>query len=218
MRRFLIIGLGKFGFYMAKALFEYGNEVIAIDKDQEIVQEIQKYSTQAIVADATDKDLLLDLGAKDVDVAIVSTGMDMEASILITLYLKEIGVKEIVAKATSEDHGKILEKIGATEVIFPERDMALRVAKMLNAPRIFDHLPLAPGYSIWEIAAPKAFAGKTISQLKLRTSYNIQLIAIRQLVPDEIQLVLSPEYRIKESDILIIMGRDEDLERIRSLQ
>ncbi len=213
-RKFAIIGLGKFGFYLARRLFENGHEVIAVDTNKEIVQEIKDYTTQAIIADATNKETLLSLGIDEVDTAIVSLGTRMDHSILVTLHLKEIGLKEIVVKAITEDHRKILEIIGATTVIFPEKDMAEKLALNLSSRNLMDYLPIAPGFSIMELAPPNGFIGKTIKELQLRNVYGVQLIAVKELIPERVNLVPSPDAVIKESDVLVLMGTDEALKKI----
>ncbi|MEE8483555.1 MAG: TrkA family potassium uptake protein [Nitrospinota bacterium] len=213
-RKFAIIGLGKFGFYLARKLFENGHEVIAVDTNKEIVQEIKDYTTQAIIADATNKETLVSLGIDEVDTAIVSLGTRMDHSILVALHLKELGLKEIVVKAITEDHRKILEIIGATTVIFPEKDMAEKLALNLSSRNLLDYLPIAPGFSIMELAPPNGFIGKTIKELQLRNVYGVQLIAVKELIPERVNLVPSPDAVIKESDVLVLMGTDEALKKI----
>ena len=215
-KRFAVLGLGKFGFYLARKLFEQGHEVIAVDIDKEVVQDIKDYSTQAIIADATNKDTLLSLGIEEVDIAIVSLGTRMDHSILVTLHLKEIGLKEIVVKAITEDHRKILEIIGATQVIFPEKDMAERLALSVSSRNILDHLELSPGFSIMELVPSPSFIGKTIKDLQLRNIYGVQIIAIKELIPERMNLVPAPDCIIKESDILVVMGKDEDLKKVEN--
>lgn len=213
-KKFAIIGLGKFGFYLARKLFENGHEVIAVDTNKEIVQEIKDYTTQAIIADATNKETLLSLGIDEVDTVIVSLGTRMDHSILVTLHLKELGLKDIVVKAITEDHRKILEIIGATTVIFPEKDMAEKLALNLSSHNLLEYLPLAPGFSIVELAPPNGFIGKTIKELQLRNVYGVQLIAVKELIPERVNLIPSPDAVIKESDILVLMGTDEALKKI----
>ena len=213
-KRFAVIGLGKFGFYLARSLFERGHDVISIDIDKDVVQEIKDYSTQAIIADATNKDTLLSLGIKDVDIAVVSLGTRMDHSILVTLHLKEIGLNEIVVKAITEDHRKILSMIGATEVIFPERDMAEKLAHSLSSPNIMDFLPLTEGVSIMEVVPLKSFVGKSIKDIQLRNKFGVQVIAVKEIVPERMNLIPAPDTIVKESDVLVLMGRDEDLAKL----
>lgn len=215
-KRFAVLGLGKFGFYLARKLYEQGHEVIAVDVDKEVVQDIKDYSTQAIIADATNKDTLLSLGIEEVDTAIVSLGTRMDHSILVTLHLKEIGLKEIVVKAITEDHRKILEIIGATQVVFPEKDMAERLALSVSSRNILDHLELSPGFSIMELVPSPSFIGKTIKDLQLRNIYGVQIIAIKELIPERMNLVPAPDCVIKESDIMVVMGKDEDLKKVEN--
>jgi len=217
MRRFVVIGLGHFGFSVAKVLYEEGHEVLAIDSNKEIIQDIKDFCSQAILADARDKETLIALGLEDVDVAVISLGDQMEASILATLYLREIGIKEIITKAISEDHGKILRKIGASEVIFPEKDMAEKLARRLSAPNMMDYLPLTPEYGIMEIAPPSRFIGKSLADLKLRNKYGVQVIAVKELVPERMNLIPPPEFILKDSDSLVVIGRTEDLERLKKM-
>ena len=214
MRKIVIIGAGSFGYHVAETLYKKGHEVLVIDKDKTVIQKIKDFCTQAVYADATDKETLEALGVKDMDAAVVSLGDRIEPSILVTLYLKELGVKEIIVKALSEDHAKILKYIGATEIIFPERDVAQRLANRLSAKNMLDYLNLAPGYSILEIVPPKKFVGKSLKELALRSKYGIQIIAVKELVPEKVDLVPGGDFVIKDSDILIVVGKDEDLEKL----
>ncbi|MCB2186420.1 MAG: TrkA family potassium uptake protein [Deltaproteobacteria bacterium] len=216
-KRFVVIGLGKFGYHVARTLYEDGHEVVAIDRDQERVQRMDAYATEAIVLDATDKDKLAVLGLKEVDAAVVSTGSDTSRSILITLYLNELGVKHILAKALNEDHGKILSRVGAREIIEPEKAMALRIAKGLSAPNMIDFLPLEKGYSLLQIAPPKSFVGKTLAELNLRARFKIYVIAIKELVPDNFVIVPPASFVIKDSDVLVMVGREEDIKKINEV-
>lgn len=213
-KTFVVIGLGKFGFYLAKHLFERGHDVIAIDVDKEVVQEIKDHSTKAIIADATSKDTMLSLGIQNVDTAIVSLGTRMDHSILVTLHLKEIGVKDIFVKAITEDHRKILNIIGAKEVIFPERDMAEKLAHSLSSPNLLDYLPLSEGISIMELVPLHQFIGKSIKDIQLRNKFGVQVIAIKELVPERMNLIPSSDTVVKESDILVLIGPDEALKKL----
>jgi trk system potassium uptake protein TrkA len=218
MKRFAVIGLGKFGFHAAKALFEDGNEVVAIDIDKGRVQEIASYSTEAVVLNATDKDALKSLGLENMDGVIVSTGTKIGTSILICLYLQEIGVKKVLAKALDEDHAKILKRVGATEIIHPERDMALRVSSSLSRPNILDFIPLADEFDLVQVGPPREFVGKSLKQLNLRAKYNVHVIAIKELVPENFLLVPPASFVIKDSDILIMLGKSENIKLIKALK
>ncbi|MGD9876145.1 potassium channel family protein [Desulfococcus sp.] len=218
MKRFAVIGLGNFGFHAAKALFEDGNEVAAIDTDKARVQAVDPYATEAIVMDATDKEALKSLGMEEMDAVIVSTGTRISNSILICLYLQEIGVRKILAKAIDDDHGKILKRVGATQIIHPERDMALRVSRGLCRPNVLDFIPLSDEYDLVQVGPPREFIGKSLRDLNLRAKYNVHIIAIKELVPENFILVPPPGFLIKDSDILIMLGKSEDISRIKALK
>lgn len=218
MKRFAVIGLGKFGFHTARALYEDGNEVMAIDADKSRVQAIDPHSTEAVVLDATNRDALKSLGLENTDGVVVSTGTKISTSIMICLYLKEIGVRKILAKAMDEDHGKILKLVGATEIIHPERDMAQRVARGLSRPNILDFIPLADDYDLLQVGPPREFIGKNLKDLNLRARYNVHIIAIKELVPENFLLVPPANFVIKDSDILIMLGKTEDIKGIRALK
>jgi len=218
MKHFAVIGLGNFGFHVAKALYEDGNEVVAIDADKVRVQAVDPHSTEAVVIDATDKEALKSLGLENMNAVIVSTGTRISTSILICLYLQEIGVKQILAKALDDDHGKILKRMGASEIIHPERDMALRVARGLSRPNMLDFIPLAEDFDLVQVAPPKEFIGKTLKELNLRAKYKVHIIAINELVPENFTLAPPASFVIKDSDILIMLGKSEDIRRIKALK
>ena len=218
MKHFAVIGLGKFGFHAAKALFEDGNEVIAIDTDKARVHAIDQHATEAVVLDATDKEAMKSLGLENMDGVIVSTGTKISISILICLYLQEIGVKKILAKALDDDHAKILKRVGATEIIHPERDMALRVSRGLSRPNVLDFIPLADEFDLIQVGPPREFIGKSLKDLNLRAKYNVHIIAINELVPENFRLIPPASFVIKDSDILIMLGKTEDIRRIKALK
>lgn len=218
MKRFAVIGLGNFGFHAAKALFEDGNEVVAIDTDRARVQAIDPHSTEAVVLDAADKEALKSLGFENMDGVIVSTGTKISTSILICLHLQEIGVKKIMAKALDDDHGKILKRVGATEIIHPEREMALRVSRGLSRPNVLDFIPLADDFDLIQVGPPSEFIGKSLKDLNLRAKYNVHVIAIKELIPENFRLVPPASFVIKDSDILIMLGKSEDIRKIKALK
>ncbi len=213
--KFAVIGLGNFGFHVAKTLFEEGNDVMALDKDEDMIQRIRPYCSQAIIGDATQKDLLLSLGLEQMDANIVSMGGNANAATLITLYLREMKVKRIVVKTTNEDHGKILRNVGATDIIFPEKDMAIKVARNLAAPDILDYLPMSGDYIIAEIAPISELVGKSLAQLGLRAKYNVNVIGIKELIPENFILVPNADFVIKDSDVLLVIGTRKDINKIK---
>jgi trk system potassium uptake protein TrkA len=218
MKKFAVIGLGNFGFHAAKALFEDGNEVVAIDGDKTRTQAIDPYATEALVMDATDKEALKSLGLENMDGVIVSAGTNISTSILICLYLHEIGVKKIIAKALDEDHAKILRRVGATEIIHPERDMAMRVSRNLSRPNVLDFIPLAEDFDLVQVDPPRDFIGKSLKELNLRAKHNVHVIAIKEVVPDNFILAPTADFVIKDSDILVMLGKSEDIKKIKALK
>jgi trk system potassium uptake protein TrkA len=215
MGQFAVIGLGNFGYYLARHLYEKGHEVIALDVNKALVQKAKDEVTQAVVADATDREALEALGLGQVDAAVVCIGTRMQASILCTLHLKELGVKQIVAKATSEEHARILLKVGADEIVFPEKDLALGIASRLDNPNMLDYLPFIEGYSIVELAPPKEFVGKTLRELDLINRYGIQVLAVKEIIPTGMILIPTAAFRIKDSDALIILGPEKSLRNLQ---
>jgi trk system potassium uptake protein TrkA len=215
MGQFAVIGLGNFGSYLAHHLYGKGHEVIAIDMNKTLVQRIKDEVTEAVVADATDREALAALGISHVDAAVVCIGTRMQASILATLHLKELGVKNILAKATSEEHARILLKLGADEIVFPEKDLAIGVASRLDNPNMLDYLPFIEGYSIVELAAPREFLGKTLRELDLINRYGIQVLAVKEILPKGLTLIPTGAFVIKDSDALILLGPDETLRKLQ---
>jgi len=212
--KFAVIGLGSFGSNVARTLYERGHEVVAIDKDKDRIEGAKSFSSHAVLTDSSAKENLEALGIRDMDVVVVSLGSAIEASVLTVLHLHELGLKRIVAKASTEDHGKILEAIGATDVINPEKDMAIRTALKLTSPHILECLPLMSGVSIEEVAPPERFIGKSLRDLDLRNKYGIQVIAVRELVPERTLYVPPADFVIKDSDVLIVMGDEKMLEKV----
>jgi trk system potassium uptake protein TrkA len=215
MKRVVVIGLGIFGFNLAKDLFEAGLEVIAVDKNKDLVQKIRDFSTKAVVADATEKEVLEAIGIEENDVIIVSFGEDLAASTILTLHLKEMNVRTIIVKAPNEDHKRILEKVGATEVVIPEREMAGKIARSLISPNVMDYLPLTREYTICEIAPPASFVGKSIAEIQLRKKYNIGLLASRDVLTDQITMIPGGDFVVKDSDILVVIGKEKDIQNLK---
>jgi trk system potassium uptake protein TrkA len=168
--------------------------------------------------DASDKEALSALGLESMDGVIVSTGTKISTSLLICLYLHERGVKNILAKAIDEDHGKILRRVGAREIIHPERDMAIGVSRSFSRPNFLDFVPLADDYDLVQVGPPREFIGKTLAELNLRARYNVNIIAIKELVPDNFIFVPPAGFVIKDSDILIMLGKTGDIKKIRELK
>jgi trk system potassium uptake protein TrkA len=215
MKRVVVIGLGIFGFNIVKDLYENGIEVIAVDKDKEVIQKIRDHSTKAVLADGTDKEVMESIGIQEDDVVIVSFGEDLAAATLITLHLKEMKIKHIIVKAPNEDHKHVLEKVGATEVVIPEKEMADKIAKSLILPNVLDYIPLSEDYTICELVPPSGFMGKTIGELHLRSRFHIEVIAVREMLPERLQMVPRADFVIKDTDVLVVIGKEKDIQKIK---
>jgi trk system potassium uptake protein TrkA len=213
MKQFAIIGLGRFGSSIAKTLYEMGHDVLAIDNDPEEVQEISDFVTHAVQADATDEVTLNTLGIRNFDVAVVTIGTDIQSSILITLLCKEMGVKYVLAKAQNELHAKVLYRIGADKVVFPERDMGARVAHNLVSSNILDYIELAPEYSLVEIAPDPEWEGKNLRQLNIRAKFGVNVIAIKG-ENGRVNVAPQAEDLVGKDDILVVIGNNDDIKRI----
>lgn len=211
-KQFVVIGIGRFGASLAKTLYSTGNDVLAIDKNEDLVQDIADYVTHAVQMDATDENAIRTLGIRNFDVAVVSIGDNIQASIMVTLLLKEVGVKYIVAKGSNDLHAKVLKKIGADRVVLPEQDMGNRVAHNLLSSSILDFIELSEDYSVMEIEVIDAWDGNTLQELKLRTKYGINVMAIKN--GKKVKVSPSAETAINSGDILVVVGSVEQLTKI----
>ncbi|MCL6477131.1 MAG: TrkA family potassium uptake protein [Peptococcaceae bacterium] len=214
MKQFAVIGLGRFGSSLAVTLARMGYEVLAVDSDESKVEGLAEVVTHAVQANALEEGVLNSLGLRNFDVVVVAIGQDIQSSIMVTLMLKEMGVKKVVAKASTGLQGKVLEKIGADIVVFPEKDMGERVARWLVSKNIIDQINLSPDYSLIELAAPARFAGLSLQESALRTKYGIMVLAIRRGQ----EFIISPgaEQEIAAGDILIVIGRNEKLKALET--
>ena len=215
MKRCVVIGLGIFGQNIVREISDKGFEVIAVDKNKEAVQRVRDLAGKAIVADGTDKDLMDQIGIHEDDTVIISFGDDLAAATLITLYLKQLKVKSIIVKAPNEEHQIILEKVGATEVILPEKEIAHKVARSLISPNVFDYLPLSEDCMIFEMAPPESFLGKTIADLQLRSLYNVMVIAVKDVLTDQVTTLPPAPFVIKDGQVLVLVGKEADIEKLR---
>ena len=214
-KQFVIIGLGRFGSSIAKTLHSLGNDVLAIDKDEDIVQEISDEVTHAVQLDATDENALRSLGIRNFDVAVVTIGDNIQSSIMATLLVKELGVKYIIAKAQSDLHSKVLYKIGADRVVLPEKEMGVRVAHNLVSTNILDYIELSPDYRVIEIQASENWSGKTLSDLGLRSKYGINVMAIKR--GNDVNISPLAEDIIESDDVIVAIGSGDDLSRIEGV-
>lgn len=213
MKQFIIIGIGKFGESIATNLYKMGHDVLAVDIDEERVQYIANKVTHAVQADATEEGTLEALGVKHFDGAVVTIGESVQASILITLLCKELGIRHVLAKAQNELHAKVLYKIGADRVVFPERDMGLRVAHSLVSSSYLDYIELTPDYSIVELKAAKDWQGKSLKDLNIRAKYGINIMAIKQ--DDKVVVSPAADDTIQRDDVLVVIGKAEDIYRFQ---
>ncbi|GAA0123926.1 MAG: TrkA family potassium uptake protein [Clostridium argentinense] len=214
-KQFVVIGLGRFGTSVAETLYSLGNDVLAVDRDEEVIQNISETVTHAVQVDANDEQSLRALGIGNFDVAIISIGSDIQASILATVLAKELGVKHIITKANNELHAKVLYKIGANRVIFPERDMGVRVAHNLCSSNILDYIELSPDFSIAEIVSPQEWHKKSLKELNLRAEYGINVMAIKR--NNEIDVSPSADEIIEANDIIVAIGGNQELNSIEKL-
>ena len=209
-KQFAVIGLGRFGSSLAKELIKQGCEVLGIDKDEEVVNEMSDVLTHTVVANSTDEDTLRSLGIRNFDCAIVAIGDDIQASILTAILLKELGVGFVVAKALSELHGKVLERIGIDRVIFPERDMGIRVAHQLVSPNLLDYIELSKEYTIAELAVPKRLNGVTLKNLDPRAKYGCSVVAIHK--KDGVIIAPAANDTLNEKDVMVVIGTNRQIE------
>lgn len=210
----VVIGLGSFGSQVAKTLAQSGHEVTAVDWNKQKVEDAQDFVSCAVSMDSADKESLREIGVNESDLVIVSLGPEMESSILTVLYLIELGANRIIAKALSEDHVKILEAIGATEVIYPERDMAIKTAMQISNPNVLEYIPVTEGVVIQEISPPEKFIGKTLQELDLTNKYGIYVIATREIIPERTTIIPKADFVVKDSDVLVIIGEEKQLKKL----
>jgi len=213
-KQFAVLGLGQFGGEVARQLSADNCEVLAMDKDPEVVDDLKNIVSRGVIGDCSDEGALKELGLETVDCAVVALGGSLEGSILTCLHLKEMGCKQIIAKAMSAQHEKILKRLGVTRVIYPERESALRLVKHLAYNSVLDFLPLAPGFSMAEIAPNSEIVGKSLGEAQIRKKFNVQVVAIRELIPERWHMVPDPSMVIKDSDVLVVIGKNQDLQRI----
>ncbi len=208
-KQFVVIGLGRFGSSIATTLYSLGNDVLVIDKNEDLIQDIASEVTHAVQADATDENALKALGIRNFDVAIISIGGDIQSSVMATLIVRELGVKYIIAKGNGELHAKVLYKIGADRVVLPEKDMGVRVAHNIISSSILDYIELSSDYSIMEVKAFKDWVGKDLKSLDLRKKYGINVIAIKK--GEKINLNPAADDIVCKDNVIVAIGSKEAL-------
>ncbi len=217
MKSFLVIGLGRFGTSVAKELARLGQEVMVIDNDEDNIQRIADDVTQALYGDARDESVLKSVGARNFDCCIVAVATNMESSVLITVTLKDMGVKHIVAKAKSIIHASVLEKVGADRVVLPESEMGQRLAQRLARTNVVDYIGVTDEFSILEIQPPKAWVGHSLIQINVRAKYDINVLAIRHGENGHVDVSPNANRNIKADDLLIVIGTNENVNRVVEL-
>jgi len=215
MKDFAVIGLGRFGSSVARTLASQGHGVLGIDSDECKIACMANVLAHVVQADATDEETLRALGVRNMDAVVVAIGHDIQASILVTVVLKELGVKQVIAKASSDIHGKVLLKVGADRVVFPEREMGARIAHSLVASNILDFIELSPEHGIVELNATRSMIGKTLRQLELRAKFGVNVLALKH--GKSVKVSPRADDSIKEGDVLVIIGETEALRRLERL-
>lgn len=208
-RQYVVIGLGRFGSSLALTLTALGQEVLGVDADEDRVQALADRLVHVVAADATDPAVLERLGLRNFDVAVVSIGSPLQASILVTMAIKEAGVPKVVAKAVNDVHGRVLQKVGADRIYFPERDMGIRAAHSLVGSDIIDYIEFGGEFSIMEIGAPEKFFGKSLAQLALRAKFGVTVVALKK--GTDLQTAPQAEDVVEPGTVLVVIGRNRDI-------
>ena len=211
--RVLVIGLGSFGFWFGRTMREMGHEVVAIERQEALVDRHAEWVSRAVVGDATDP-ALLERVASDVDAALIATGEDLSTTILAVMALRDLGVREIYAKARSVNAARALDRLGVTEAVFPERDAGSRLAHRIVSRAVLDYTPIGEGFSMQEIAVPESWTGRSLLDLEPRERLNLQIVAVRDALTGELVLPPDPSAKLKPSDSLLVAGRDDVLEKL----
>lgn len=211
-KEYVVIGLGKFGSQVARTIYEMGNEVLAIDIDEHVVNEIANDVTHSVQLDSTDEQSLKTLGIGNFDVAIIAIGGEIQSSVMTTLLVKELGAKYIIAKANNDLHAKVLQKIGADKVILPEQDMAIRVAHNVASNNIMDYIELSHDYGVVEVTVPDQWVGKTMTELNVRAKYGVNIVAVKN--SNTINVTPSPNVVFRKDDKIFAIGNYDEIGRL----
>lgn len=214
MKRFVIVGLGNFGGSVAESLHARGHEVVVVDTNPAAVDRIAAHVTRAAVGDGRAMAVLERIGAKGSDAGVVSTGDDIAASILSTMALKDLGISDVYVKVISQDHARVMERIGVTETIFPERESALSLGTRMSGKALFSYTNLLPGFGVQEMAVPNSWQGRTLRELALRQEYRVSIIAVHDVMTDQTSPVPDPDAKLQDSDTLLVAGTEDDLAKL----
>lgn len=214
MKRFLVVGLGNFGSTVAEQLRRMGHDVSAVDRDPAKVEAVARRLRRVVTGDATEPEVLERMGAGGCDAAVISTGEDVPASVLATIALRDLGVKDVYVKVVSDVHARILEKVGVTTTMFPEREAARLLAHHAASAAVLRYYELGPGFSAQEMAVPEEWIGRSLRELELPRHHGVSVVAVRDYLSDRIEAIPDPDAPLKDSDTLLVAGRSEDLAKI----
>ena len=215
MKSYVVVGLGRFGSGVARELCRLGCEVLAMDVSNDLVSQLANDVTHAVVGDGQDKEVLRALGAGEFDCAVVAIGDDLAASVLATMNLKELGVPKIICKAHDETHRRVLEKLGADQVLIPEQEQAYRLARSLSSPNVLDYIELSDEYGIIEVPAPIIWNGKTLRELNVRAKLGVNILAIRR--NDSFTVSPDADFAIAQGDVMVVLGDSKALKKVQKL-
>lgn len=215
MKSFVVIGLGRFGTAVAEELYALGHEVLAIDREEGCAQRVSEIVTHTIIADAKDESVLQSIGVRNFDGVIICM-TDIEDSVMIALMLKDMGAKYIIAKSKSKQHSRMLEMIGVDRIVFPEQDMGVRLAQTISSRRALDFIELSPEYAIVELPLPNVWQDKTLAEIGVRKQFGINVLAVRR-GEKEIQVSPQAEFLLKHKDVLIVVGKNQNIRKLEKL-
>lgn len=218
MKRFVVVGLGNFGSSVAESLFAQRHEVIAIDMNGDAVDRVSSHVSRAAVGDGKNLRTLEQIGARGADAGVISTGDDITASILTTMAMHDIGIRDVYVKVISRDHARVMERLGVTETVFPERESALSLGKRMSGSGLLNYVRLGTGFSIQEMGVPDSWNGRTLRELELRQRYGITVVAVHDVLTDQMNASTDPDAKLTDSDTLLVAGKDEDLAKAAAVQ
>ncbi len=217
MKSFVVIGLGRFGRAVAEELCQMDHEVLAVDNNPEQVEQVADYVTHAVCCDATNIQQLKEIGVKNFDCAVLAIGSDIGSSALVTLNLKELGVPQVICKAQNHVHRRVLERIGADHVIFPEHEMAVKLAQDLVGSSLVNYLELSQDYGLMELPLPKGWVGRSILELNVRRAYAVNIIAVRATGSEDMKVAPGPDYTFQAGDRVIVVGETSAINGLRKV-
>jgi len=217
MKRFVIVGLGNFGSSVAEALYSRGHDVIAVDTDERAVDDIAPHCSRAAVGDGRQIDVLEEIGAREADAAVVSTGDDITASILATMALTDLGIEKVYAKVISKNHARVMVRLGVTETVFPERESGFNLASRISEKGVLDYVRMGRNLSVQELVVPTRWRGQTLRDLAVREEFGVSVVGIHDMETDEMIVPPDPDETLEETDTLLLAGTDSALEKVATM-